>query len=270
MSPRAPASRTPPTPHPALGRAERATLRLLGPLADDPTPRARRIAGIYAACYLEEPFLGSWFGLASYAARQVYDALEGPALGWRDMMGQGNLGIYSGMVSAWLVTRAGHPPGALGAGRRGLSEAYSTFERADAMLGQRDGVGSTAEAEALAELGLAQLCAFEQTELLQPACDSLGVRWRDPLRRVFGFRLGLAPSAEVLAWDDQYGAPWVAADRCAWMTARVLPAWAAVRKADPDLVRAEVDRTRRWGRVTLAELAEALEYVRGGEPREAG
>ena len=73
-----------------LAAAEQAALQLLGNTANDPTPRSKRIASIYAGCHLDEPLLGSWFGLASYVARHVHYALASPTGPWRTMMVDGN------------------------------------------------------------------------------------------------------------------------------------------------------------------------------------
>lgn len=241
--------------------AERAALALLGPTCDDPTPRSQRIAGVYAACYLDEPFLGLWFGLASYVARQVYYALEGPALVWRDLMGDGNRAIYMGIVSPWLLWRAGHPVPERVAG------AFNELRRADELLrrhGAPDGAGAhVAEADALAERGLALLCEVEQRLLLQPSYDAVPDEFREPLRRMFRFRLGLSPASPVLAWDNAYGAPWEVDARCAWLTATVLPTWRRAREEHAMVVRSEADRSRRWGGVTQEALDKAIEGLRG-------
>lgn len=241
---------------PTLHDAEVAALALLGDTVDDPTPRARRIAAVYAACYLDEPFVGSWFGLASYVSRQVYYALEGPALVWRDLMGDGNRAIYVGVVPSWLLWRAGHAvPGP-------LSAVFDQLRRADVAMRHRTPAGGAGGlvggAEAMAEAGLAALCDVEQREFLQPTFDKLPAEYREPLRQAFRFRLGLSPTAPVLAWDNVYGGPWQLDARRAWLTAEVLPVWQEARAEHGMLVRSEADRTRRWGGVTQAALDAAV------------
>ena len=160
------------------------------------------------------------------------------------------------VVSPWLLHRAGHRvPDAAG---HGLVVALTTLDHADRALASAATPAAVSEAYALGRRGLAELAAFEQTTLLQPACDRLDPRWREPLRHVFGFRLGLAPSAPVLAWDDTFGAPWVANERIGWMNARVLPAWHRAVERDPSRLRADVDRVRRWGGVTASEVEDAV------------
>lgn len=240
---------------PTLDDAEHVALSLLGDARDLPVPRARRVAAIYAACWLDEPFLGSWFGLASYVARQVYDVLEGPALAWRELLGDGNLAVYRGIVPAWLLYRAGHPvPGP-------LSGAFNGLARADRALRDR-GARDTTAADALAEQALAELCDVEQRQILQPIYDAVPALSREPLRGLFRFRLGLSPAAPVLAWDSRFGAPWEVDARCAWMRAEVLPAWRVARTRHAMVLRAEADRTRRWGEVTAAELQAAVALLR--------
>ncbi len=245
-----------------FARAQHVARDLLAPHADDPAPRAHRIAAIYAACYLDEPFLGSWFGLATFVARQVYYALEADPPPWQKMMADGNLRIYSTVVPAWLCYRAGFVVPAP------LAEAFSTFTRADEALDRSPDdptqPGDDAVAHALAEEALDELCRVEQRVMLQPTYDALDPVWRPPLRALFGFRLGLAPSSRVIAWDGAFGDPWVADDRTAWMTARVLPAWREARERDMGLIRAEVDRVRRADGVRLADLERAFAEVRAG------
>jgi len=230
-------------------------MSLLGDTRDEPVRRARRVSAIYAACWLDEPLLGAWFGLASYVARQVYYVLEGPALAWRELMGDGNLAVYRGIMPAWLLYRAGHPVPGL------LSGAFNELARAELALRDRDARGS-AEAEAFADQALRELCDVEQRRILQPIYDGVPVVAREPLRALFRFRLGLAPTAPVLAWDSRFGGPWEVDARCAWMTAEVLPAWREARARHAMVLRAEADRTRRWGAVSLAELEAAVARLR--------
>ncbi len=232
-----------------IDTARAAAHDLLGSTAHEPISRARRISAIYACCYLEDPFVGAWVGLASYVGRRVHHALEGPASVWRDLMGDGNQSIYMALVPAWLLFRAGAPiPGP-------LSPGFNQVRLADLALRHRP---VDPGAFTLAERGLAEICEAEQREILQPAYDALDPAFREPLRALFSFRLGLAPIAPVLSWDDAFGAPWIATDRCRWMNARVLPAWARARALDESLVRAEVDRTRRWGGMRCEELRAAV------------
>ncbi len=236
---------------PSLNDAEDVAFALLGDTRDLPVRRAQRISAIYAACFLDEPLLGAWFGLGSYVARQVYYALEGPALAWRDLLGQGNLEVYRGILPAWLLHRAGHPvPGP-------LSGAFNELARAELALRER-APGAGAAADAFAEQALFELCDVEQRVIVQPVYDAVPRASREPLRALFRFRLGLSPAAPVLAWDNRFGAPWEADARCAWMTATVLPAWRTARAEHAMVLRAEADRTRRWGAVTLAELEAAV------------
>lgn len=232
-----------------LAAAETVALDFLGNTVNDPPARARRIAGIYASCYLQDPLLGAWFGLATYVARRVHVALEGPASVWRPMMADGNLAIYMGMVPSWLLFRAGHPvPGP-------LSLCFTELRLAGLAMSERDlSLAEIAVAQARADQATANLARIEQEDILQPTYDALDGDVREPLRRLFSFRLGLAPTAPVIAWDNSYGAPWVASERLDWMNGRVLPAWQLARQNYGAVVRAENDRTRRWGRMTLAEL----------------
>ena len=236
-----------------LAAAEQAALQLLGNTANDPTPRSKRIASIYAGCHLDEPLLGSWFGLASYVARHVHYALASPTGPWRTMMGDGNYKIYMGIVPSWLLYRAGRPVSGP------LSTAFNQTQRADAAMRRRP---MDPNASALAEEALLTMCDVEQRVILQPTYDVLNPILRPPLDVLFSFRLGLAPSSPVLAWDTAYGHPWNAADRCRWMNAVVLPAWQVAQAQQGHVVRAEVDRTRRWGEFTLDALNAAVDGLR--------
>lgn len=234
----------------ALLLAQQGAIQLLGATVGDKTERSQRIASIYASCYLQDSFLGSWFGLASYVGRRVNEALSSSTAGpWREMMEDGNYAIYMGIVPSWLLFRAGRPiPGP-------LSASFNALRLVDQRLAQP--ALSPAEVlacEADADAATRELARVEQEVILQPTYDALDPFYREPLRAMFGFRLGLAPTAPVLGWDNRFGAPWVAPDRVAWMNAEVLPAWRQARDRHGAIIRSECDRTRRWGGLTLAEL----------------
>jgi hypothetical protein len=85
-------------------------LSLLGEFRDRPPERALRIAGIYAAIYLEDPFLFRWFGLAAFVARQVNAVLLGTARTMPEfytMLAEGNLKIYRTITAGALAYRDG-------------------------------------------------------------------------------------------------------------------------------------------------------------------
>jgi len=78
---------------------------LLGDTLDLPVQRSRRIAGLYAALYLEDPLLHQWGGLAAFVARHIHLAMESAEGLYEGFVSQGNLDIYRATMPAFLRFR---------------------------------------------------------------------------------------------------------------------------------------------------------------------
>lgn len=198
----------------------------------DPLARARRITGIYAALYLEDPLLNQWCGLACWPANQVATALDTGALGFGPFMAQGNLGIYRAVGDAFLRHRLGLPVQAA------LQPAFELLRQADAAA-RTDLV----EAEHLAFQGLLEVALFEQRAVLQPLYDDVGRFSARILAHFTSFRLGWDSGAPVIDFDGND--PSDLAQREAWMRSEVLPAWVAARAGRGEELRSGAERLRR-------------------------
>lgn len=209
-------------------------LQLLEPHADEPVARARRIAGIYATLYLEDPLLHQWCGLAAFVARQVYFGLETNLGPLQDNFARGNLSIYQDIVPAFLRFRDGVPV------RGRLEAGFNLLRRAD-RAALRDASG----AERLAEQGLLELARVEQREVCQPIYDDMGDVASRFIAPFVLFRVGWDTASPVLRFEgDDPGDP---DQRMAWVLSHVLPCWSAWHRTWPERVRADLDRVRREG-----------------------
>jgi hypothetical protein len=236
----------PPTvdPHDALADA------LLGETLHRPIERALRIAGIYAALFLEEPWLFRWGGIACFVSHHLHRALQTPDPDWDDrLLGVGlhavladtNLLIYRNVVPAWLQYRDGTPI------RGPMSEAFNTLRRADDGL-----LGGPAQAERDCRDALVALCRVEQERIVQPQLRRLPRLVQRQLAPLYQFRLGYDSAAPVLRFDGRNPADFE--QRWAWTRDRVLPAWQAYVAQHAELHRADCDRLRRRAEVRLDEL----------------
>lgn len=216
---------------------------LLAPFQDEPPPRARRIAAIYAALYLEDPLLHQWCGLASFVSRHISMALETNLGPLQDPFADGNLAIYAGVVPAFLRFRDGAPI----LGR--IEVGFNALRRAD-LLARTDRVG----AEALASLGLWEISEVEQTDICQPMYDRLSWLSRHLLAPFVLFRFGHDAAAPIVKFDG-----WNPVDlgaRLRWVKNTVLPTWTHFHRENPEQIRADLDRIRRDGSIRLADLPE--------------
>ena len=218
---------------------------LLEPHADAPAPRARRIAAIYAALYLEDPLLHQWCGLASFVARQVYQGLETGLGPLQDHFAKGNLAIYSDIVPAVLRFRDGRPVGGL------LEAGFNALRRADGLARV-----SVSAAEAAGIEGLTQISMVEQEVVCQPIYDEMGPTLSRTLGPFVVFRLGHDTAALVLRFDARN--PGDAAQRMGWVKRVVLPAWITLHRENEARIRADLDRVRREGGVRLDDLPSRL------------
>lgn len=224
-----------PRRQPGAGRDYDAiALRLLEPYADEPVARARRIAGIYATLYLEDPMLHQWCGLASFVARQVYMGLESQLGPLQDNFARGNLSIYMDVVPAFLRFRDGVPV------RGPLEGGFNCLRRAD-QLARRD----LNAAERQAELGLIALSSVEQRVVCQPIYDDMGDVASRLLAPFVLFRVGWDTASPVLRFDGDD--PGEASQRMAWVLSTVLPCWNTWHRTWPERIRADMDRIRREG-----------------------
>ena len=205
---------------------------LIADVMGDPLARARRITGIYAALYLEEPLLYQWCGLACWPANQVATALDTGALGFGPFVAQGNLDIYRAVGTAFLRHRQGLPVQAP------LAPAFELLRQAD--LAARTDL---AEAEHLAFQGLLGVAHFEQIAVLQPLYDKVAWLPTRILAHFTSFRLGWDSGAPVVDFDGND--PSDLGQRETWMKTEVLPAWVAARSARGEEVRSGAERLRR-------------------------
>ena len=220
-------------------------LELLAPHANDPAPRAMRIAAIYASLYLEEPLLHQWCGLAAFVARHISMGLEMGLGPLQRHFADGNLAIYSHIVPAFLQFRDGQPvSGRLGPG-------FELSRQAD-ILARND----LAAAERVAAEALWHFAVIEQTDMCQPAYDAMGFVGRQFLRPFVLFRFGYDSAAPILKFDGRI--PANLAQRLTWVKRVVSPAWEGFRRANDVQIRADLDRIRRDGGVRLSMLPERI------------
>lgn len=218
---------------------------LLAPHQDDPPARARRIAAIYAALYLEDPLLHQWCGLASFVARHIAMGLETGLGPLQDPFADGNLAIYSDIVPAFFRFRDGAPV----TGK--LEVGFNSLRRAD-VLARRD----RAAAEVQANVGLWELSAVEQTVICQPVYDRLNWVAQHLLAPFVMFRFGYDTASPIVKFDG-----WNPADldsRLRWVKEEVLPTWARFHAENTEQIRADLDRVRREGEVRLSQLPAPL------------
>lgn len=214
---------------------------LLHPYEDDPAPRALRIAAIYASLYLEEPLLNQWCGLAAFVARHIAMGLETGLGPLQDHFAAGNIGIYHDITPAFLRFRDGLPvEGRLGPG-------FALNREAD-RLARTD----LAAAEARASEALWHFAVVEQTDLCQPAYDAMGWAGRHLLRPFVLFRFGYDTAAPILKFAGKN--PANLTERLTWVRDVISPSWAAHRRSNDGQIRADLDRIRRDGGVTLSMM----------------
>lgn len=231
--------------HDALARA------LLDPCRDLPAARARRISGLYASFFLEDPLLHSWCGLAAFVARNVARALEQDTP-YNELLAEGNLRIYEVFLPNLLRFRDGVPA------TSGLEPGFSRLREA----GRLARTDLEAARRAAAE-GLDLLTVVEQGEILGDLFASIPAWQRPLLRPFFFFRMGWDTAAPVIAFDGTD--PTDAAQRIAWLRAEILPRWEAVRRSHMEWLRADCDRNRRDAGLRLAMLPERLATAPGFE-----
>lgn len=216
--------------------------RMLEPWRDRPAERARRISGLYAAFFVEDPLLHTWFGLASFVSRNIAWALEHDTP-FGKLFADGNLELYQAFMPSLLRFRDGlDVPGVLGPGFAALREA-GELARTDL-----DGAfAATAHA-------LEAHTIVEQTAIVRELFDQMPA-WQGPLLRpFFFFRLGWDSAAEVIRFDGFD--PSDAAQRVTWLRAEILPKWEAARRTRLEWLRADCDRNRRDARLRYSALPE--------------
>lgn len=217
------------------------SLELLSPFQDQPVPRARRIAGLYAALYLEDPLLHGWGGLAALVARHVHLALEAAEGLYQPFLARGNLDIYQATMPAFLRFRRGEPV------TGPLRHGFSLLRRVDSLAGR-----DLPAAQALADRALAHLTEVEQRQVVDPAWQSLGGLSARLLAPWLRFRLGWDSASPVIDFDGRDGRD--AEARCRWARDEVLPAWREASRAQPERLRADLERVRRWAGVRQEHL----------------
>lgn len=214
---------------------------LLGDTIERPVLRSRRIAGLYAALYLEDPLLHQWGGLAAFVARHIHLAMESAEGLYEGFVAQGNLDIYRATMPAFLrFRRAETEPGALRVG-------FGMLHRAD-RIAARD----PAFARRIAHRGLSLLTETEQREIVQPAYDRLGGLQARLLAPLLRFRLGWDTACPVIDFDGND--PRQASQRLHWANDEVLPRWQREHQERPERLRADLERVRRWAGVRMEDL----------------
>lgn len=215
--------------------------RLLGDTLDRPVPRSRRIAGLYAALYLEEPLLHQWGGLAAFVARHIHLAMESAEGLYEPFVAKGNLDIYRATMPAFLrFRRRDAEPGPLRPG-------VSLLHRADSVA-----LRDPDFARRIAHRGLCLMTEVEQREIVQPAYDQLGGVQARLLAPLLRFRLGWDTASPVIDFDGSD--PRKAGQRVAWATDEVLPRWHTEYMERPERLRADLERVRRWAGVRMEDL----------------
>lgn len=220
---------------------EALALSLLAPYEEEPVPRARRIAAIYAALYLEDPLLHQWCGLAAFVARQIYVGLETNTGPLQDNFASGNLGIYKDVVPTFLRFRDGAPiHGALESG-------FNALRKAD-LLARHD----LRAAEALAARGLAEIAEVEQRVVCQPVYDAMLPITRRALTPFVLFRAGVDSASPIFRFHGSN--PGDVEQRMRWVAEELLPQWAALHRDHGEQIRADCDVIRREGEVRIEDL----------------
>jgi hypothetical protein len=214
---------------------------LLGDSLDLPVLRARRIAGLYAALYLEDPLLHQWGGLAAFVARHIHLAMESAEGLYEGFVSQGNLDIYRATMPAFLRFR-----------RR--NDETGPLRRGFGLLLRADGIAARdpAFARRIAHRGLSLLTETEQREIVQPAYDRLGPIQARLLAPLLRFRLGWDTACPVIDFDGSD--PRQAEQRLHWANDEVLPRWQREFTERPERLRADLERVRRWAGVRMGEL----------------
>ncbi len=211
---------------------------LLTGVDDVPGERARRIAGIYACFFLEDPLLHSWAGLAAFVALQLYRFLDNAAF---EPLARGNRLVYASLAPNILRFRDGvpvDPP---------LLSGFARLAAAD-RLAQRDLSG----AYHLVNRAVEEISVFEQREVVQEVYDAMSDGAALVLSRVSLFRIGWDAAAPVLRFrgadvrDPQ--------QRLDWMHHDIMPAWERARREHMEWLRADVERVRRFAGVRLDDL----------------
>ena len=218
---------------------------LLVPYQDDPAPRARRIAGLYASLYLEDPLLHQWCGLASFVARHVGMGLESNLGPLQEHFARTNLAIYSDIVPAFLRfrDRAAIPTK--------LAPAFGKLLEADEIARDDLDRGESVAAEALWDISV-----IEQRDICQPNYERMGWLGERLLAPFVLFRFGYDSASPIVKFDGS--SPSDLRQRLAWMADEVMPHWRAWRRANAEIIRADLDRVRREGTVRLDDLPARL------------
>lgn len=217
---------------------------LLGDTLDDPPDRARRIAAVYAALYLEDPLVHQWCGLAAFVARHIGMGLEANLGPLQAPFARGNLAVYRDVVPEFLRFRDGAPV------RGELEGAFNQLRRAD-QVALRD----LDAAEAHAWRGLIDMSVVEQTVMCQPVYDEMGETGSMFLQPFCMFRMGFDTAAPILHFEGWN--PGDLAQRMAWVKGTLLPAWASWRQDHGEQLRADLDLIRRDAGVRLRDLPPA-------------
>lgn len=223
---------------------------LLAPHQDDPAPRARRIAGIYASLYLEDPLLHQWCGLASFVARHVSMGLESNLGPLQDHFARTNLAIYEDIVPAFLRFRDGV------AVPKKLEAAFQELRSADE-IARFD----LDRAESVAADALWDISVVEQRDTCQPNYERMGWLGERLLAPFVLFRFGYDSASPIVKFDGD--SPSNLEQRLRWMSDEVMPRWRAWRRTNSEIIRADLDRVRREGGVRLDDLPRALSGLSG-------
>lgn len=218
---------------------------LVADFDDRPAERALRISGLYAAIWMEDPFLFRWAGLACWVSVQVHRALAGPNLGLGASLAYANRRIWASIAPDLLCFRdGGEPDGALGPGFRALRHAESLLVT--------DPLGAEREARA----ALLLHADIEQRRVVQPVYATMSETERRTLAPIFAFRLGLDTAAPILRFPGED--PTDVEARMAWVRQDILPAWNHATATRHEALRSDADRLRRRAGVRIETLPARL------------
>lgn len=222
---------------------------LIADVRDDPPARALRVAGLYAAFFLEEPLIFMWGGIACFVALHIQRALvvtQSPPrfgflhLGFGDLLGtevndalaEANLQIYLRIIPDYLRFRDGGVP------TSAMRPGFDHLREADRLLPT-----DLAGAEEEARRGLVELCRIEQVEVVQPHIGPLTPQVQLELAPFYLFRLGLDSAAPTARFTGDN--PVDIDQRWAWTEQEVLPWYVRKLREHGEWLRSDADRLRR-------------------------